>query len=84
MMKIRTKSYIEKLLPEPMLNSEPMPMGIGSAPILQKCAVNVQNGSMYLNNALLEMIVGLSQSLNKRGLQTASRCFDSNREVLNS
>jgi hypothetical protein len=34
-MKIRTKSYIEKLLPEPMPNSEPMLMGIASAPILQ-------------------------------------------------
>jgi hypothetical protein len=35
MMKIRTKSYIEKLLPEPKPNSEPMLMGIASAPILQ-------------------------------------------------
>jgi hypothetical protein len=35
MMKIRTKSYIEKLLPEPKHNSEPMLMGIASAPILQ-------------------------------------------------
>jgi hypothetical protein len=35
MMKIRTKSYIEKLLPEPQPNSEPMLMGIASAPILQ-------------------------------------------------
>jgi hypothetical protein len=34
-MKIRTKSYIEKLLPEPQPNSEPMLMGIASAPILQ-------------------------------------------------
>jgi hypothetical protein len=34
-MKIRTKSYIEKLLPEPKPNSEPMLMGIASAPILQ-------------------------------------------------
>jgi hypothetical protein len=34
-MKIRTKSYIEKLLPEPMPNSEPLLMGIASAPILQ-------------------------------------------------
>jgi hypothetical protein len=34
-MKIRTKSYIEKLLPELKLNSEPMLMGIASAPILQ-------------------------------------------------
>jgi hypothetical protein len=33
-MKIRTKSYIEKLLPEPKPNSEPMLMGIASAPIL--------------------------------------------------
>jgi hypothetical protein len=35
MMKIRTKSYIEKLLPEPQPNSEPLLMGITSAPILQ-------------------------------------------------
>jgi hypothetical protein len=34
-MKIRTKSYIEKLLPEPKPNSEPLLMGIDSAPILQ-------------------------------------------------
>jgi hypothetical protein len=34
-MKIRTKSYIEKLLPEPQLNSEPMLMCIASGPILQ-------------------------------------------------
>jgi hypothetical protein len=34
-MKIRTKSYIEKFLPEPKPNSEPMLMGIASAPILQ-------------------------------------------------
>jgi hypothetical protein len=34
-MKIRTKSYIEKLLPEPMPNSEPMPIDIAAAPILQ-------------------------------------------------
>jgi hypothetical protein len=34
-MKIRTKSYIEKLLPEPKPNSEPMLMGIAAAPILQ-------------------------------------------------
>jgi hypothetical protein len=39
-MKIRTKSYPdsyrdEKLLPEPKPNSEPMLMGIASAPILQ-------------------------------------------------
>jgi hypothetical protein len=34
-MKIRTKSYIEKLLPEPKPNSEPLLMGIASAPILQ-------------------------------------------------
>jgi hypothetical protein len=33
--KIRKKSYIEKLLPEPKPNSEPMLMGIASAPILQ-------------------------------------------------
>jgi hypothetical protein len=31
----RTKSYIEKLLPEPKPNSEPMMMGIASASILQ-------------------------------------------------
>jgi hypothetical protein len=35
MMKIRTKSYIEKLLPELKPNSEPMLMGIAAAPILQ-------------------------------------------------
>jgi hypothetical protein len=35
MMKIRTKSYIEKLLPEPQPNSESLLMGIASAPILQ-------------------------------------------------
>jgi hypothetical protein len=34
-MKIRTKSYIEELLPEPKPNSEPLLMGIASAPILQ-------------------------------------------------
>jgi hypothetical protein len=34
-MKIRTKSYIEKLLPELKPNSVPMLMGIASAPILQ-------------------------------------------------
>jgi hypothetical protein len=34
-MKIRTKSSIEKLLPEPHPNSEPMLMGIAAAPILQ-------------------------------------------------
>jgi hypothetical protein len=34
-MKIRTKSYIEKLLPEPKPNSEQMLMCIASAPILQ-------------------------------------------------
>jgi hypothetical protein len=34
-MTIRTKSYIEKLLPEPKPNSEPMLIGIASAPILQ-------------------------------------------------
>jgi hypothetical protein len=34
-MKIRTKSYIEKLLPELKPNSEPMLMGITAAPILQ-------------------------------------------------
>jgi hypothetical protein len=34
-MKIRTKSYIEKLLPELKPNSEPMLMRIASAPILQ-------------------------------------------------
>jgi hypothetical protein len=33
-MKIRTKSYIEKLLPELKPNSEPLLMGIASAPIL--------------------------------------------------
>jgi hypothetical protein len=38
-MKIRTKSYIEKLLPEPKPNSEPMLMGIASAPILQSIDV---------------------------------------------
>jgi hypothetical protein len=60
-----------------------MLMGIASAPNIAKVCCECSNGSMYLNNALLEMIVGLSQSLNKRGLQTASGCFDSNREVLN-
>jgi hypothetical protein len=35
MMKITTKSQIEKLLPELKPNSEPMLMGIASAPILQ-------------------------------------------------
>jgi hypothetical protein len=34
-MKIRTKSYIEKLLSELKPNSEPMLMSIASAPILQ-------------------------------------------------
>jgi hypothetical protein len=34
-MKIRTKSQIEKLLPEPKPNSEPLLMGIAAAPILQ-------------------------------------------------
>jgi hypothetical protein len=34
-MKIRTKSYIEKLLAEPQPNSELMLMCIASAPILQ-------------------------------------------------
>jgi hypothetical protein len=34
-MTIRTKSYIEKLLPEPQPNSEPLLMGIAAAPILQ-------------------------------------------------
>jgi hypothetical protein len=34
-LKIRTKSYIEKLLPELKPNSEPMLMCIASAPILQ-------------------------------------------------
>jgi hypothetical protein len=34
-MKIRTKSYIEKLQPELKPNSEPLLMGIASAPILQ-------------------------------------------------
>jgi hypothetical protein len=34
-MKIRTKSYIEKLLPELKPNSEPLLMCIASAPILQ-------------------------------------------------
>jgi hypothetical protein len=41
-MKIRTKSYIEKLLPELQPNSEPLLMCIASAPILQNpmlCAV---------------------------------------------
>jgi hypothetical protein len=45
-MKIRTKSYIEKLLPELKPNSEPMLMCIASAPILQNpmlCAANLQN-----------------------------------------
>jgi hypothetical protein len=34
-LKITTKSYIEKLLPERQPNSEPMLMGIAFAPILQ-------------------------------------------------
>jgi hypothetical protein len=41
-MKIRIKSYIEKLLPEPKPNSEPMLMGIASAPILQKSPCNLK------------------------------------------
>jgi hypothetical protein len=51
-MKIRTKSYIEKLLPELKPNSEPMMMGIASAPILQNpllCAGKDLVGVILLN-----------------------------------
>jgi hypothetical protein len=34
MMKIRTKSYIEKLLPELKPNSEPLMICVASAPIM--------------------------------------------------
>jgi hypothetical protein len=44
-MKIRTKSYIEKLLPELKPNSEPMLMGIASAPILQNPLLAVRCSS---------------------------------------
>jgi hypothetical protein len=42
-MKIRTKSYIEKLLPELKPNSEPMLIGIASAPILQNPVLAVRH-----------------------------------------
>jgi hypothetical protein len=41
-MKIRTKSYIEKLLPELKPNSEPLLMGIASALILQNPMLGVR------------------------------------------
>jgi hypothetical protein len=44
-MKIRTKSYIEKLLPEPKPNNEPLMMGIASAPILQNPLLAVRCSS---------------------------------------
>jgi hypothetical protein len=54
-MKIRTKSYIEKLLPELKPNSEPMLMGIASAPILQNpmlVAVYLAGVFYVLNNVI--------------------------------
>jgi hypothetical protein len=51
-MKIRTKSYIEKLLPEPQPNSEPMLMGIASAPILQNPLLNKTLRVNYLSVSL--------------------------------
>jgi hypothetical protein len=47
-MKIRTKSYIEKLLPELKPNSEPMLMGIAAAPILQNPLLAVRLSSKFL------------------------------------
>jgi hypothetical protein len=52
MMKIRTKSYIEKLLPELKPNSEPMLMGIASAPILQNPVLNKTLRVIYLSVSL--------------------------------
>jgi hypothetical protein len=46
-MKIRTKSYIEKLLHELKPNSEPMLMGIASAPILQGPLLSVVLFQMF-------------------------------------
>jgi hypothetical protein len=46
----KVQKMIEKLLPEPQLNSEPMLMGIASAPILQNpmlCAVHFLSKCPY-------------------------------------
>jgi hypothetical protein len=62
-MKIKTKSQIEKLLPEPKPNSEPLLMGIASAPILQNpllCAVL----SLYVSslfNSVIKICVAFSK-----------------------
>jgi hypothetical protein len=52
-MKIRTKSYIEKLLPEPQPNSEPMLMCIASAPILQNPLLQAAVFGLPFNLVLL-------------------------------
>jgi hypothetical protein len=52
-MKIRTKSYIEKLQPEPKPNSEPLLMGIASAPILQ-------NPLLYACASILSIFVSIT------------------------
>jgi hypothetical protein len=47
----KVQKMIEKLLPEPQPNSEPMLMGIASAPILQNpllCAVYLKSDSFHL------------------------------------
>jgi hypothetical protein len=59
-MKIRTKSYIEKLLPEPQPNSEPLLMGIASAPILQNPLL-----AEVLKWRLTNLFLNLSQILSE-------------------
>jgi hypothetical protein len=57
-MKIRTKSYIEKLLPEPQPNSEPLLMCIASAPILQ-------NPMLYACASILSIFVSIVFGVHK-------------------
>jgi hypothetical protein len=67
MMKIRTKSYIEKLLPELKPNSELMLMGIASAPILQNPLLCVRlshsvidvvcHGKIYILKQAIQLVL---------------------------
>jgi hypothetical protein len=57
-MKIRTKSYIEKLLPVPKPNSEPMLIGVASAPILQNPLLYAYPFYSVVYNVGLVVVIG--------------------------
>jgi hypothetical protein len=56
-MKIRTKSYIEKLLPEPQPNSEPLLIVLPSATLVQNALLGVSNLHLTHFDSFIEFII---------------------------